>query len=432
MKFTSNLVFIGLFSLLIGSVFASPLLLSELDIVPFRVVPEGPKAEFSVNVAYANFTIYDYYDYPVTDNPFVNRSGGDNIFGLDYYIVLNITNHSDLPARVAYIDFVAAQNTTIFPSAFGGFYGEHEGTKISNDFGPSDGYVGHIQAGRVEGVWLDDEWINTTWVPEGGLDEIWFSENILYPEELAEVWPPPFYPYAKREPTVNYTDNMETMPSFHTSSAKTGEGFCYTYDGTFLSIGGGNYWIEGVPLKEYIINNELKTTVIYHDGSWIDATGRITVKERPYVCATNTLLKTRTCFGGIQSESNDGLPGGMVTVTTPTSGYLMTIPKGFSNIWSPQQSRLILVKGTVDIDIIFEAVEQLKRGEIVICSGLTNHLTNETIDGNYVYTYSSATELKAIQLDIIADTYLYNTILSDDEMFVTDALGLEVFIEPRG
>lgn len=417
MKITSNLFFIGVISLLIGSVFASPLLVSELDIVPFLLVPEGPKAEFSISVAYANFTI------------------NNNSSELEYYIVLNVTNHSDLTARVASTDFAAAQNVTIIPSAFGGFTGTHEGSGVGgtggSNFVPEKGYAGHIEAGRVEGVWLDGEWINVTWVPEGGLDEIWFSEDILHPEGLDGAWPPPFYPYVKKEPTVNYTDNLEGISSFHSGGARSRAEYSYSYGGTYFRIGGGNYWIEGVPLKEHIVDNEVKTTIIYYNGSWIDVTGRVEVKESPYVTAANTLLKTHNFFGGEQAEESDSLPGGMASVCTATFGSGSALPRGFSNIWEPHQSRLLVMNGTIAVDVSGKAVEPLKNGEITLYSAATNHLKDEKVDGHYVYTYSSTTELKTVQLDITEDTYIYNTILSDDEMFVMDSFGIEVFIEPR-
>ena len=40
-------------------------------------------------------------------------------------------------------------------------------------------------------------------------------------------------------------------------------------------------------------------------------------------------------------------------------------------------------------------------------------------------------EIKQVQLELTEDGYVYNTILSDDQMFVMDAFGVEVFIEPR-
>jgi hypothetical protein len=60
MKIGFKLAFIGVLSLLVGSVFASPLLISELEIRPYNEpLPKGPTANVDVNVVYANFSIGD-------------------------------------------------------------------------------------------------------------------------------------------------------------------------------------------------------------------------------------------------------------------------------------------------------------------------------------------------------------------------------------
>ncbi len=123
--------------MLIGSAFASPLLLSELDIIPFPRIPEGPKADFSVSVDYANFTVQDQAS---------NRtSGGYNLSILDYYIVLNVTNHSDVEAEVSRFDFSAAKDIAVVPCALGGY------SASSGDASEK----GHGNAAMVEGLWLD-------------------------------------------------------------------------------------------------------------------------------------------------------------------------------------------------------------------------------------------------------------------------------------
>ena len=57
MKTRSKFILLGILSLLAGSAFTTPLLLSELNVIPFWTMPEGPKADLSVKVEYANFTI---------------------------------------------------------------------------------------------------------------------------------------------------------------------------------------------------------------------------------------------------------------------------------------------------------------------------------------------------------------------------------------
>jgi hypothetical protein len=41
------------------------------------------------------------------------------------------------------------------------------------------------------------------------------------------------------------------------------------------------------------------------------------------------------------------------------------------------------------------------------------------------------TATQSVQLEVTGNSYAYNAILSDDEMFVMDSFGVEVFIEPR-
>ena len=379
MKIGTNLILIGILSMLVGTAFASPLLISELDIIPFPRVPEGPKADFSVSVEYANFTVQDQ----ASDR----TSGGYNLSILDYYIVLNVTNHSDLKAKGARFDFAAAKDITVVPSALVGGYSTSSGDASDN---------GHGGAAMVEGVWLDGEWLNVTWVPEGGLDEIWGTEGEIHPQ------------------VISLHEKIFAELNISVSS--------YGFGSSRFIIEGSNFWMEGVPLHEYIYNNEVVATLIYTNGSWIDVTGRVEVKEKPYVSVTNSLLYLMTNFVETP-ESNYTSMFGMSSIYSGADG--------FNNTWAPHQSRLILLTGTMDVGAFWEGLESLKEGEITLYTGATNYLSDYIVNGTYFNTYSSATELETVQLDITEDGYLYNIILSDDQMFVMDSFGVEVFIEPR-
>jgi hypothetical protein len=377
MKIGTNLIVLGILSMLIGTAFASPLLISELDIWLLPRVPEGPKADFSVSVAYANFTIQDQASRRV--------SGGYHLSILDYYLVLNVTNHSDIEAKVARFNFAAAKNITVVPCALGGY------STTTED--PAD--TGHGSAGIVDGVWLDGEWLNVTWVPEGGLDEIWGTEGKV-PPKIASLHEQIF-----AELNINVSS--------------------YGFGSSSFVIEGENFWMEGVPLQEYIYNNEIVATLIYTNGSWTNVTGRVEVKEEPYVSVTNSLLHLTTSF--VETPESNYPEFGMTNVYSGIDG--------FNNTWAPHQSRLILVKGTMDVGAFWEVLESLKEGEITLYTGATNYVLDEPVNGTYFDTYSSATELKKVQLEITENEYLYNTILSDDQMFVMDPYGVEVFIEPR-
>jgi len=363
--------------MLIGTAFASPLLISELDIISFPRAPEGPKADFSVSVVYANFTVQDQAS--------SRTSGGYKLSIIDYNIVLNVTNHSDLKAKVARFNFAAAKNITVVPCALGGY-------STSSGDAADDG---HGNAGIVEGIWLDGEWLNVTWVPEGGLDEIWGRED----EE-----PPGILSFREQI----FSELNITVHS-------------YGFSSSYYIIEGENFWMEGVPLQEYIYNNEIVATLIYTNGSWTNVTGRVEVKEEPYVSVTNSLLDLTTHF--VETPESNYPQSGMFNVYSGTDG--------FNNTWAPHQSRLILLKGTTDVGAFWEGLKSLKEGEITLYTGATNYVHSDPVNGTYFNTYSSATELKKVQMELTEGGYLYNTILSDNQMFVMDSYGVEVFIEPR-
>jgi hypothetical protein len=401
----------GILSLLVGTAFASPLLISELAMVPFWTIPDGPKADLSVNVAYANFAIQE--------NASDNVRNGYNRYILDYYVVLNVTNHSDMPTTMFNLEVVPAKDMTVVPSALGGrFFGTAVSGITGTSFGPTESYAGHVGAARVEGVWLDGEWINATWVPEGGLAEIWNSEDIFPPKGIEDIWQPHFYSpgevakYSKPFSEYRGTFSNNTM-------------YC-SYSGTVFSLDGGNYWIEGVPLKEYVVNNEVKSTIVYYNGSWVDATDRVEIKEKPYVTTTDTLAYLEHRFG--RKEESDDPTGGRLMAISSVNASFRNLPLGFDNTWGPHQSRLVLLTGSVGVA---SGEESLNNGEIAIYAGAKNYIRDDLVNVTLGNTESRAIEYKTVPLEVTEDGYLYNEILADDQMFVTDSYGIEVFIEPR-
>jgi hypothetical protein len=63
--------------------------------------------------------------------------------------------------------------------------------------------------------------------------------------------------------------------------------------------------------------------------------------------------------------------------------------------------------------------------------GARNFVLSDFVNGTFLDTSSIATELKTVQLELTENGYIYNLILADDQTFVTDSFGAEVFIEPR-
>lgn len=336
--------------MLVGTAFASPLLISELEIRPYVApLPKGPIADIDVNVAYVNFSVGDT---------------GESLTDISYFVVLNITNNSDESAVITMVQFSAAQNITRGIPSDSIFFGENWTNSLGWD---------------AEGAWVDGKWYNLTWIPAG--------------------WDP------------------------------AGEG----------------YWMEGVQLKDKAVGAAAGGTVtnmyINMNGTWVDVTGRIEWlddegnvvdinPERLPSHTSNAVTGSGTFFGemklfgagGSSTDDDEEIPISIISTRAPID---------FNNLWAPHQSRLIAI--STNRRILSEFVEQSKLEQLettpISLRVSVHHRLNGTLG---VYDSSSdSDEIKQVQLEITEDGYLYNAILADDQMFVMDSFGVEVFIEPR-
>jgi hypothetical protein len=181
-------------------------------------------------------------------------------------------------------------------------------------------------------------------------------------------------------------------------------------------------------------------TYIFINGTWVDVTGRIRVdNEQPYVMATNTLVYEMRNF-----ESEDY--GSYRNVTEfeeamakqsasslPNFGwtYMWAGEGGFNNCLEPHESRLIRLTGTREVGAN-AGLESLAEGKTMLYAGVSNYLEERReVNGTYLNTFSTATELEEVQVEKTADGYLYNTILGENQIFQPDQFGVEVFIKPR-
>jgi hypothetical protein len=382
MKFGVKLTIVAVFALSVGVAFASPLLYENLVVKPFPRIPEGPKADFSVEVVYANFSVQEQAS--------TESSGGIPPSIVTYDVVLNVTNLSDLQAIVGRLDLTVAEEVNFVPSIVGGFSASSGG-----------GRSGGGGNGFVEGVWLDDKWVNVTWLPDGN-------------------WPI-FSPSRK----TNFTTVVPDLPPNATEEG---------------------VWIEGVHVwQQYNLTKTSDDTIIdmatyiFINGTWVDVTGRIRVEnEQPYVMATNTLVhemrnfesesfgsyRNATDFAEAMAKRSDSPPNFGWTYTWAGEG-------GFNNYWEPHESRLIRLTGTREVGGN-AGLESLAEGKITLYSGVSNYLKERLeINGTYFNTFSTATELKEVQVEKTADGYLYNIILGENQIFQPDQFDVEVFIKPR-
>ena len=140
MKIGIKLALVGILSLLVGSAFASPLLITELDPENIKPYLKPPSEDFTSSITsevlYANFSVT-----PIVEN--------DKSVNLSYFVVLNVTNNSDEPANVSGVTFDAhLQDYTI----------------------PKDNTMGHSTSeyGRTwtaKEAWVDGVQYHLSWVP---------------------------------------------------------------------------------------------------------------------------------------------------------------------------------------------------------------------------------------------------------------------------
>ena len=60
MEYKFKLIAIAVLALLTGTAFATPMLITPLDIKPYPRISEGPKANFNVELLYANFSLVEW------------------------------------------------------------------------------------------------------------------------------------------------------------------------------------------------------------------------------------------------------------------------------------------------------------------------------------------------------------------------------------
>ena len=107
MKTSIKLIIVAFMALGIGLAYASPMFMIPINVQPFPQVPEGPKADFTVNVVYANFNTVNFQNTEAFNNQdgSINHTETYPATNVSYDVVLNVTNPSNHPATLYQISF---------------------------------------------------------------------------------------------------------------------------------------------------------------------------------------------------------------------------------------------------------------------------------------------------------------------------------------
>ena len=303
--------------MLVGTVFAAPLLIAPTNVQPFPQVPEGPKADFSVNVVYADFNpvTWQYQSPNITgwqeQGPDINTveisSPGSTYqaINITYNVVLNVTNLSNQPATVYALTFTAAQGITVKQSILGGTIQNAESAGQSSVFPYNE--FGKV----VQGVYLNNKWVNETWMPNVYQEQNGTQTLVPYPEILYSITEAHFDDGIMQGPLT--PDNVQAYSANHSLNG--------TIPALPANASATGIWFGGVPITEYYdqYGNPL-ITEMYINGAWVDVTGKVTVDNtQPMITMTNPLVNQMMLTVAPQPYESMNSSLGAIT-TLPTWG----------------------------------------------------------------------------------------------------------------
>jgi hypothetical protein len=382
MKIGLTLIAIALSGLITGLAFATPLMLSELDVKPWIHHIQGPTADFEIEIIFANFTVL---------NPNEPTSEADDL-SVKYQVWLNVTNPSGLGATLLDVNFAAAGEITAYS-------------------GPP--LIGANSSGgwgwEAEGALVDDKWYNLTWV--NGTYPFFDRDGNMEPSPFEIPWQTGYW--------------MEGVQLYQRHVNGTIVATYLNMNGTWTDVtdrivleerdhGSGHSLKDVVAdqlriFQKYVPDASNASVVFDSDGNEIQVPSVIDVGN-----GTEVTVSVDSLSGTIYIQAGEGY---------------------FNNYWKPGESRIVLIEGSQKFGswVNFNPVGVLSSGTITFKTITFNSadtdfwLGNNTVQDNWSY----ANELKTIELTKENNSYIYNMALVEKYKFSVDEWNAEVFLEPR-
>ena len=192
----------------------------------------------------------------------------------------------------------------------------------------------------------------------------------------------------------------------------------------------GGYWRQGVDVQSVYMKGNLTQTYMRIDGQWVDVTGRVTVPGQEQSIPDDRI----TMLGPFMTESLSFTPGNSSISQTDSyaSVQVNSGKDGFNNFWAPNQSRLIMLNGTVFATA--RNIADLKLTPTYLhlqVSAMLQQSYANTDPTRFIDTSSLRNQLCQIQLTPDNNRYEYNIALTSNQTFQPDQFGVEAFIENR-
>jgi len=382
MKIGLTLIAIALSGLITGLAFATPLMLSKLDVKPWIHHIQGPTADFEIKIIFANFTVLD---------PNEPTSEAEDL-SVEYQVWLNVTNPSGLGATLLDVNFAAAGEITAYS-------------------GPP--LIGANSSGgwgwEAEGALVDGKWYNLTWV--NGTYPFFDRDGNMEPSPFEIPWQTGYW--------------MEGVQLYQRHVNGTIVATYLNMNGTWTDVterivleerdhGSGHSLKDVVAdqlriFQTYVPDASDASVVFDSDGNEIQVPSVIDVGN-----GTEVTVGRDSLSGTVYIQAGEGY---------------------FNNYWKPGESRIVLIEGSQKFGswVNFNPVDVLSSGNITFKTITFNSadtdfwLGNNTVQDNWSY----ANELKTIELTKENNSYIYNMNLVEKYKFSVDEWNAEVFLEPR-
>jgi hypothetical protein len=177
--------------------------------------------------------------------------------------------------------------------------------------------------------------------------------------------------------------------------------------------------------------------MMYINCVWVDVTDRVTVDNaKPMVTASGMLVNQVLSLGEQPYQNMNSTVGPVTSLPTwgdwGVGGSDYWFPwdwanQQFNSTFAPHESRLIRFNN-VQQPGSFAALES---GSITLYASASNYITNQPINGTFLNTVSTTTQIKQLQLQQTSGGYIYNAILADNQVFQQGNSRLEVTVAPR-
>lgn len=200
------------------------------------------------------------------------------------------------------------------------------------------------------------------------------------------------------------------------------------------------YWMEGVQIFDRYVNGTLAATYLNMNGTWTDVTGRIEV-ERPQngdsYSIKGQLVNDMHIFWTAEEDdySSNGTTISQNGEWNMVNHYASKDMGLFDNNWAPNQSRLLMISGSLEIRQTLEnkkMVEILQSGNLMFKTIVKSIVETDyrTVNNTALDTSFETTEVEQVQLTQNGNSYIHNASALDNQDFLADQWGIEVFVKP--